>query len=103
MLTILKLKGKKTAGFSNTNGNPSPPFSEIVTGRGAGKKLGVTGVQKKLQQKMNKTHQPTTNNKQGVGDFKIGQVISVLPTFVFSYFSCLYILGECVPVPASES
>jgi hypothetical protein len=80
MLTILKLKGKKNPGFSNTNGNPSPRFSEIVSGGGAGtlisggKKLGVTGVQKKLIQKMNKTHLPAGNNKQGAGDFKIGQV-----------------------------
>jgi hypothetical protein len=83
VLTILKLKGKKNPGFSNTNGNPSPRFSEIVSGGGAGtlisggKKLGVTGVQKKLIQKMNKTHLPAANNKQGAGDFKIGQVIHI--------------------------
>ncbi|XP_069691328.1 pre-mRNA splicing regulator USH1G [Periplaneta americana] len=80
VLTILKLKGRKNTGFSNTNGNPSPRFSEIVSGGGAGtligagKRTGVTGVQKKLQQKMNKAHQPATNNQQGAGDFKIGQV-----------------------------
>jgi hypothetical protein len=97
VLTILKWRGKKNAGFSNTNGNPSPQFSEIVSGGGAGtvisegKKLRATGVQKKLQQKMNKTHQPTTNNKQGAGDFKIGQVTTVHPTFAFYYFSCLYV------------
>jgi hypothetical protein len=89
VLTILKLKGKKSVGLSSTNGNASPRFSEIVSGGGAGnvtsggKKLGVTGVQKKLQQKMNKTHQPTANNKQGAGDFKIGQVFPGFPTFAF--------------------
>ncbi|KDR06891.1 Usher syndrome type-1G protein homolog, partial [Zootermopsis nevadensis] len=80
ILTILKLKGKMNSGHSNANVNPSPRFSEIVSGGGTGtvisgaKKLGATGVQKKLQQKMNKSQQPTTNNKQGAGDFKIGQV-----------------------------
>jgi hypothetical protein len=96
VLTILKLKGKKGTGFSSTNGNASPRFSEIVSGGGAGtlisagKRGGATGVQKKLQQKMNKTHQPATNNKQGVGegDFKIGQVTSGLPTTAVPYSSC---------------
>ncbi|PSN49109.1 Usher syndrome type-1G protein [Blattella germanica] len=73
VLTILKLKGKKSTSTSNLNGNPSPRFSEIVSGGGGagtliggGKRTGVTGVQKKLQQKMNKANQPTNNNHQGV-------------------------------------
>jgi len=87
VLTVLKLKGKKGTGLSNTNITASPRFSEIVSGGGGastlisgGKKTGVTGVQKKLQQKMNKGHQPASNKTQGAGDFKIGQVTSDLPT-----------------------
>lgn len=78
------------SGHSNANVNPSPRFSEIVSGGGTGtvisgaKKLGATGVQKKLQQKMNKSQQPTTNNKQGAGDFKIGQVTG---SFFLSFLS----------------
>lgn len=81
VLTVLKLKGKKATGLSNANTNASPRFSEIVSGGGGagtlisgGKKVGATGVQKKLQQKMNKSNQPASNKTQGVGDFKIGQV-----------------------------
>lgn len=90
MLTVLKMKGKKATGLSNTNIKESPRFSEIVSGGGAGtlisggKKTGATGVQKKLQQKMNRSHQPASNNTQGVGDFKIGQVTSDLPIIPFS-------------------
>ena len=78
MLTILKMK-KKNISTSNPNSNPSPRFSEIVSGGGAGtligagKRTGATGVQKKLQQKMNRVYQPN-NNQNNVGDFKIGQV-----------------------------
>jgi hypothetical protein len=84
------MKGKKATGLSNTNTNASPRFSEIVNVGGAGphiggaKKTGATGVQKKLQQKMNKNPQPASNNTQGVGDFKIGQVTSELPIIPFS-------------------
>lgn len=80
VLTVLKLKGKKATGLPNTNITASPRFSEIVSGGGpgthisGGKKGGATGVQKKLQQKMNRGQQPSSNNTQGVGDFKIGQV-----------------------------
>jgi len=94
VLTVLKMKGKKATGLSNTNVTASPRFSEIVSGGGGGagggtnisggKKVGATGVQKKLQQKMNKSHQPASNNTQGVGDFKIGQVTSDLPIIPFS-------------------
>ena len=87
---MLKLKGKKATGISNTNINASPRFSEIVSGGGpgthvsGGKKVAATGVQKKLQQKMNRGNQPSSNNTQGVGDFKIGQVTSDLPIIPFS-------------------
>lgn len=99
VLTVLKLKGRKATGLSNTNTNASPRFSEIVSVGGAGtlvsggKKVGATGVQKKLQQKMSKNHQQASNNTQGAGDFKIGQVTSDLPLspclhMLHSY--CLY-------------
>jgi len=84
------MKGKKATGLSNTNVTASPRFSEIVSGGGpgthisGGKKGGATGVQKKLQQRMNKGNQPSSNNTQGVGDFKIGQVTSDLPITPFS-------------------
>jgi hypothetical protein len=91
VLTVLKLKGKKATGLSNANTNASPRFSEIVSGGGGagtlisgGKKVGVTGVQKKLQQKINKSHQPASNKTQGTGDFKIGQVSSDLLIIQFS-------------------
>ncbi|KAJ9583596.1 hypothetical protein L9F63_022069, partial [Diploptera punctata] len=76
VLTILKIK-KKHLSSTNPNSNSSPRFSEIVSGGGAGtliagKRTGVTGVQKKLQQKMGKVQQ--INNQKNVGDFKIGQV-----------------------------
>jgi len=90
VLTVLKMKGKKGTGLSNTNITASPNFSEIVSGGGpgthvvGGKKIGATGVQKKLQQKMNKGNQPSSNKTQGVGDFKIGQVTSDFPITPFS-------------------
>jgi hypothetical protein len=89
VLTVLKLKGKKATVLSNSNVSASHRFSEIVSGGGAGthisggKKTGATGVQKKLQQRMNRGHQPASNNTQGVGDFKIGQVTSDLPIIPF--------------------
>jgi hypothetical protein len=94
VLTVLKLKGKKGTGLSNTNITASPRFSEIVSGGGGagtlisgGKKTGATGVQKKLQQKMNRGHQPASNNTKGVGDFKIGQVTSDLPIILGDSFA----------------
>ena len=86
MLAILKRKKKAIS--SNPNSGTSPRFSEIVSGGGGagtlisgGKRTGVTGVQKKLQQKMNKVYQPN-NNQKNVGDFKIGQV----NTFLYSLY-----------------
>jgi hypothetical protein len=84
------MKGKKATGFSNSNTNASPQFSEIVSGGGAGtqksggKKVGATGVQKKVLQRIIKGPQPASNNTQGVGDFKIGQVTSDLPIIAFA-------------------